>query len=207
MAKMAGRTVWRGLNDGQCYGSILPGQAQNLAFEIERQLVSMNRQIFMDLAWQHEAYLSGGIKEINEARQRGELSIRNWNAWQLIDKGITDGNRDLVSQGNKLLLKREQQIILAEGYRALAALNMGKIMGAMATSPIPFGDSFNTVVPGGSLCDFDDRWRWISQELFPRWASMSAETRSRLSGLSLDTSPAVLEAMMAPGLNDLNWNR
>jgi hypothetical protein len=55
----------------------------------------------------------------------------------------------------------------------------------MGTSPIPGGKSFCDVVPGGDLTNFDDRWKWISVDMLPRWLSFSDKQRQRVVRIPL----------------------
>jgi hypothetical protein len=43
----------------------------------EERLLIMQRKIFEDLAWQHEAYLQGGIGECGAFRRRGTFARRS----------------------------------------------------------------------------------------------------------------------------------
>ncbi len=140
----------------------------------------MNLKIFMDMAWQHAAYIHGGIAEMEARFRAGDLGEKEIRAWRLIDHGSRSGNQHAVQLGNEILLRREQEIILARGYAALARLKLGATMGRLSDSPVPGGKNFCDSVPGGDLTDFDDRWKWIVQEMLRQWNQMSAELRAAL---------------------------
>ncbi|MGH7139011.1 MAG: hypothetical protein ACREHD_24970 [Pirellulales bacterium] len=215
MAKLAGNTVWNALAvniqvDGIPVGPLAKnapgsGPAQVQAF-MERELLAMNLEIFLDLAWVHEAYLRGGIEELRSLVQSGELSQNVLDGFELIDRGIRQGSDDLIQQGNAMLLQREQQTILMRGYAELARLNLGKLMGALAKSPVPGGKPFSESVPGGDLANFADRWRWILKEMLPNWNNMDPELRQKLAeaplGSTLDDLIAIIARYYLPGLLD-----
>ena len=179
MAKLAGRAVWTGCEDIQKYGFGISfwKMALRLANEIERQLLQMNLEVFMDMAWQHEAFLTKGYAELEARYQAGELRKENLEAWYYIAGGIESDIQSAVNLGNEMLLLCVSMQILDRGYRVLSGLNMGKIMGAMSKSPVPGGRSFSQAVPGGNLCDFNDRWKWISTEMIPNWLKMDSKDR------------------------------
>ena len=117
MAKLAGGTVYGGLEDGLAKKALaekaaslpppfgIPGQiAENQTQFVENKLVGMQQDIFMDLAWQHQAYLERGICELDAAYRRGDISKDNFDAWLDVDSG----DPERVWRGNKTLLRREQ---------------------------------------------------------------------------------------------------
>jgi hypothetical protein len=205
MAKLAGGEVYRGFRDqivpNEKFGEFLSGlndQKDTIsvtdvlgtgyelyAGSIDIILLQMQQAIFMDLAWQHEAYREGGIKALAAARKRGELTEDLFAAWQDIDSG--ESGR--VNAGNMALLKREQFNVLqgagTGGY-------YGKIqdipdndvipetMSEEAQSPIPGGKSFADVVPGGDITKFDDRWKWLEKDMIPAFEKLDPTTLQNL---------------------------
>ena len=80
----------------------------------------MQKDVFEDLSWQHEAYLTGGIDEMEVMLDAGQITAPTFAIWQTIDDAIKGGDANLLWQGNTALLQREQQIVLAPGYASLA---------------------------------------------------------------------------------------
>ncbi|MFD4291763.1 Tat pathway signal protein [Rhodococcus sp. NPDC058505] len=68
------------------------------------QVIAMSKHIFMDLIPQHEAYLAAGMTAIDEYRDAGLIDENAYGAW----RDIATGDPDLVVEGNKRLLYREQ---------------------------------------------------------------------------------------------------
>ena len=93
MAKLAGGEVLRGFNilertitnyemhmstrtgdlgEKGFLGSL--GAQAGFAQDLSEKLLEMQKDIFFDLAWQHQAYLEGGLPALEAANKRGELS-------------------------------------------------------------------------------------------------------------------------------------
>lgn len=78
----------------------------------ETSMLDMNKEIFLDQARQHQAYMDGGIEEINRLRDSGAIDAGTAEEWAKIDSG----DPDLVQEGNTALLYREQNEIIADDY-------------------------------------------------------------------------------------------
>jgi hypothetical protein len=184
MAKLAGGTVYGGLQTGLTIkfaagalgGPIAVRQAQF----VENKLVGMQQDIFMDLAWQHQAYLERGICELDAAYRRGDISKKNFDAWLDIDSG----DPERVWRGNKALLYQEQYNILDPTYTEIRGGLLGyptaKMLSLMTQSPIPGGKPFTEVVPGGDVTKFQDRWQWIETDMLPAYQQLSPDYRTTL---------------------------
>lgn len=189
MAKLAGRKVWNGLHLNLQLRRRMPGAGlDRLSTFFERELVRMNREIFEDLGWMHEAYRTNGMREIDRLYRLGALNRDIHDAWSRIDKGIRDSNEKLVHEGNAQLLRREQEVVLKRGYRELSKRNLGVLMGTIAENPIPGGQHFNDIVKGGDLANFEDRWKWIEKDMIGRWNSMTRSQRRALVDGPIDAS-------------------
>ncbi|GAB2777711.1 hypothetical protein GCM10027020_33990 [Nocardioides salsibiostraticola] len=79
-------------------------------------LLAMQKEIFLDQASMHEAYLLGGTAEIDRMTDAGLLDAGTRNAWRDIDEGQRTGDQELIDRGNKQLLYREQWDIIADDY-------------------------------------------------------------------------------------------
>jgi len=95
---------------------------------LEHALLAMQKEIFLDQAVMHEAFMQGGMDAIRELRSVGIIDDHAMRAWQLIDTGRRDHRSDLVSQGNAELLWREQMQIVADDYDAIRALPGGRLI-------------------------------------------------------------------------------
>jgi hypothetical protein len=202
-------------------GPTLDVRGLNIAIHAECQsaiesLMKMGRDIFMDLAWQHEAYLAGGLSEIlrldqpNVFDQDSELQKNCVQAWKDIDGDSTGALR-----GNCALFQREQLHTIPPGYKALhALLGVPTVMSFLASSPHPWGKSFFdywemkgvTVPPWGGdpktalpqdqsyfgarfshdVTEDGDRWSWMQNSVYPTWMSVSDDQRKTVVGMSLE---------------------
>jgi len=114
----------------------------------EVSLLKMQKEIFLDLAWQHEAYRSGGREEIERLAATEALDAEAGDAW----KQIGSGNPGAVLLGNRALLKREQLEIIDDDYdRMRTHLPSGPAVTRLITSigqpSIPGAKSFPEVFP------------------------------------------------------------
>lgn len=85
--------------------------ADEIAF-YEETLLSMQQQIFLDMAPSHQAYADGGLAAIEELRAADQLSIEQLDAW----RAIASGDPQEVAWGNELHLRREQWEIIKDDY-------------------------------------------------------------------------------------------
>jgi hypothetical protein len=212
MAKLAGGEVYRGFRDeivvneefGEAVskaskrrdnalsvGELIGGAYQAYAGSMDIILLQMQKAIFMDLAWQHEAYRQGGIQALAAAKARGEIDDNLFRAWQDIDSG--DPGR--VNAGNMTLLKREQFDVLQGGgaggfYKQIQDIPDNDVipetMSEEARSPIPGGKPFDKVVPGGDITKFEHRWKWLEKDMIPAFEKLDPATLQRLVNKSLD---------------------
>ena len=136
----------------------------------------MQKDIFLDLAWQHEAYLKGGITEMKARLDASEIDDATYDAWKKVDDGIQQGNQNLIWAGNTELLKREQQIILAEGYAHLASIPfVAGVMSKQVTNAFDGGP-----FTGTDVTNFDQRWVWMVNQMvapFRGWTQAQHDLR------------------------------
>jgi hypothetical protein len=198
MAKLAGGVVYRGLRQSQQVlsvaetdyglGGLEPPSARKAVATyvtvVQVILLQMQKEIFLDLAWQHQAYVEGGLPALEYAYARGEnVPIEAW-------RDIASGNRVRVELGNEALLRREQETILPPFYKMIGDLpDMSVIPNVtswfFAESPIPGGRKFRDVVPGGDVTQFRDRWLWITSDMLPAYLRLDPEFRRELVNRSL----------------------
>lgn len=149
--------------------------------ETETTLLQMQKDIFMDLAWQHQAYVEGGLPALEAMHQRGaDVDIEAW-------RDIASGDENRVWSGNTVLLRREQEEVLAAGYDTLDNIPTTRLgLSVLAESPVPGGRPFQIVNPGGDLTNFNDRWEWIETDMLPAYRELSPEHRDRLINQPLE---------------------
>ena len=165
---------------------------------VEKILLDMQKDIFMDLGWQHQAYVEGGLPALKAAYDRGDLSSATYEAWT----HIASGNEEAVWEGTTALVYREQAQILAPGYEEIRDLFGGGAITAQisnnAPSPIPGGAPFESLYHSGDLADFEDRWRWIEEHMLPEYRALGDERTRELVSQPLEQL-ARREFAAAPG--------
>lgn len=217
--------LWAGL--GRMAGSAVIGGLDNdVSFDADPTdvtigMVTIGKKIFMDLAWQHEAYLDLVISKSDTNTFFSVLNYYDQNfpaknsykeAWSSIISG------DLVN-GNASLLENEQAFIIQPIYDGL----MYESNNALFKDPNPFINQihpyhldFLTSKPSGNILNFDDRWDWIlhgkgqGDGMWEKWIAIPATERVRLVNIDMnkliraDWAPVLDEFMPAgaPGDDD-----
>ena len=187
MAKLAGGEVYSALKLAQAYidsnrpysdDSWVEAMLANYARVVQEALLDAQKAIFWDLAWQHQAFVKGGVAELETVRAAGaDVPIDAW-------RDIASGDPGRIRQGNRALLLREQQVILAPFYQAIRDIpdfdQIPAQMSLAARSPIPSGKPFHAVVPDGDITVFTDRWKWIETDMLPKYEQLTPARRRQL---------------------------
>lgn len=178
---------------------------ENEASFFETTLLGMQKDIFIDMAASHEAYLDGGMDAIDEMAQAGLFDNgdpqRTVQAWEQIDEGRRTGNTQLLDQGNRYLLHREQHDIIQENYedmynREKTGPAFTYMMGVVGGPSIPGAQTLaevdplqveipvipnspyspdvvvDTPLPAGNLADFSTRWTMIEDDTLPTYLDL-----------------------------------
>jgi hypothetical protein len=193
MARLAGGSVVRGLEQidkdrylkvGHPTGLIEEfglASVRDISYVIETILQTMQKSIFMDIGWVHEAYLEGGISALNTLQKNGQLNPEIYKAFVAIDDGITHKNDDEIWAGNLALLLREQQFVLGPSYSQLHDIPFtAAAMTKNVANPIPGGGPFT----GTDITDFTQRWPWIYSQMYHPWRELTQQQRNALVGQS-----------------------
>lgn len=159
-------------------------------------LLSMQKEIFMDQAAMHEAYLNGGTAEIDRMRAAKLLDDDTQIAWRQIAEGTATNNQQLIAAGNTQLLHREQWDIIADDYDrmrnhpltggvvtwGMTMLGAPSIPGAHSyaelfpkTIGLPFGYEVTTPFPDGNISNSNQRWQLITQDTLPAYQRLLQE--------------------------------
>jgi uncharacterized protein YukE len=129
--------------------------AEHLADEelewYEDRFMGMQKEIFDDLAWQHEAFVLGGVGLIREIHRDNpsEIDTRQLQAWE----DIASGEPDRVAEGNTQLLRREQLEIIQDDYDDMRDHHgpVGDVatyaFSTMADNPMPGGQAYRDYDP------------------------------------------------------------
>jgi hypothetical protein len=157
----------------------------------------MQRAIADDLLWQHEAFLAGGLAALAPYVHRG-LSAEVYAAWVDIASGdrarVARGNLQLLEQEQREVLPD----LYGELSGSPAGMALVEVLTLMTESPVPGGKPYRDVMvsemrlgpiplpdpdvplhrqllPGppahvrGSIADTDDRWEWITADMWPAY--------------------------------------
>jgi hypothetical protein len=165
----------------------------------EHKFLSMQKQIFDDMAYKHLAYTVGGIGLIRDLADRNQIDLQSATAFE----NIAAGDPTSVARGNTSLLEREQHFVIQNDYDEMRD-HHGPVGDAFtealtwtANNPIPGGHSYIhdyhhnlevpvptpvpvpffhpkvpvpfVQVPDGNVSVYDDRWRWISDDMLPAY--------------------------------------
>lgn len=126
----------------------------------ETRFLSMQRKIFEDLAWQHEAYLRGGIEEMRRLRAAGQLDEATLENWE----DIASGDTERIARGNRALLYREQKHVIQDFSAPEGAGQVGAASRA---------DNDTSVGPGSDLVSLETGSRILAD--LSSWVARPAE--------------------------------
>ena len=145
----------------------------------EGHLLNVQKAIFSDLAWQHEAYVLGGAAAIRRAVdkqpkwQTPAVDEKTLRAWEDIESG--DPHR--VAQGNFKLIEREQLPVAQPHYDRMLARESGAAFTEELTqnagSPFPDGETYEDYSERlhgdtkGNIAHYDDRIAYIRDTIWP----------------------------------------
>ena len=90
----------------------LAGRAAGDLGFYETTFLTMQKKIFEDQAGMHEAYLAGGVAQIEEFYRARIIDAATLEAWRQIDRGRRGAATAAVGDGNRMLLFREQHDII-----------------------------------------------------------------------------------------------
>jgi len=172
----------------------LAGRAAGDLGFYETTFLTMQKKIFEDQAAMHEAYLAGGIAQIEEFYRARIIDAATLEAWRQIDAGRGDPAVSAVADGNRTLLFREQHDIIDRYYARM--LGHRRPLGpaftyllTLAGSPSvpraqpfprryplriearlpPVAISARTPLADGNIAIFADRWKLIDTDTLPAY--------------------------------------
>jgi hypothetical protein len=188
-------------------------------------MVRIGKEIFHDLAWQHEAILDDEANALKLAAEHDTTSParRSYRqAWE----NILSGNATRIATGNKMLLENEQFTIIQPSYNQLVGSSEGgwggpmRSLKAFTNSIHPYHRDFLLSLPTGDIVKDTDRWSWITETggMWEKWGekrgvpaapiAMSRTERARLVSLPMDKIirrefAPVDQTLMPPGAFDI----
>jgi hypothetical protein len=161
------------------------GERQNdndLKTGLKEDIFSGNRAVFDDIFWQHLAFNERGIAEIERLYCSKAINKESYNAWRKIAEGnVWEGNSDLLYYEQKNIL---QPALYAGNNREtfwwwIDSWIAKAVKGNVLVSPVP---GHNGVFPGDNISNFDERWKWIKEDIMPAWEKFESnpENNARL---------------------------
>jgi hypothetical protein len=187
LAKRAGCPVYAGLSAAEFYGEILGGFSKSV-------LIHGGHNIFNDLAWQFRAYERSGfyaLKHVSDNKlDDGAMQDLELEPWKLITLGEAADDTALINEGTRRLAEREQKYILQPAFNRVIDSIIGGGLDWFyswhSENPIdPDGVGFSKKYPKGKITNFDDRWRWVENDILPQWQAMDETERNRLVNVPL----------------------
>ena len=165
----------------------------------ERRFLHMQKQIFDDMAWRHAAYSLGGVELMRELHRDGELDLRELQPFEDIASGlpqrVREGNAALLRREQHDIIQNDYDAM--RDHHGPVGEAFTRLLTWTAENPIEGGDSYRhdfhhnprvpipipgplgffvhpTVpipldVPTGNVADFEDRWRWIEEDMLPAY--------------------------------------
>jgi hypothetical protein len=198
--------LWAGLGrlaGGAVVGGLRLATSMGPETFFTQTMVRIGKEIFHDLAWQHEAFLDdeGNMLQLAAARDAAAPARRSYReAWtHILSRDVAR-----VPTGNKMLLENEQFTIIQPRYNEVAASSEGGLGGPMRSlkaftnSIHPYHRDFLLSQPSGDIVNPDHRWAWITETggMWEKWGEkrgvpalpvvMSRTERKRLVSLSID---------------------
>jgi hypothetical protein len=183
LAKRAGAPIYAGLSDAETGNDLGVDDSPKL----QKILMTGMQDVYSDIGWQFVTYHVGGLAALEFSRDRGDILPTNYDAWNAVDTGRRTSNPPLIVKGNKNLLRREQEVVLARTFADLRPLTVLYVsvpwfMSIAAKSPVPGGPDFTDISPGGDITRFADRWPWVAEaagSMFEYWHTTSQQTRKQ----------------------------
>lgn len=197
---------WAGL--GRMAGGAVVGGLDFNGSEsvLTRTMVRIGKEIFLDLAWLHEAFLDDpalavelgylhDVRVLTADYSSGEPPMTLHRgpsqsygaAWEQ----ISSGNPVAIAEGNQKLLANEQLSIIQPHYDFLIASDQGWIFErsrAFTENIHPYHRAFLLAFPMSDIRLANDRWAWITEQngMLEHWVAAGTPERSRLVSLPFD---------------------
>ncbi|MGV9674132.1 hypothetical protein ACWDSJ_02520 [Nocardia sp. NPDC003482] len=192
--------LWAGLGR-MAGGAVVGGLDADPGFTDQAVMVRIGRDIFFDLAWQHEAFLDdpGIILELADLHDRfnryprydanGPIPAQPGSprrSYRAAWEKILTGTDDAIAAGNRDLLENEQFSIIQPHYDFLRTHAFAGLPTPFVNEIHPYHRAFIIERPQGDILVADDRWSWISDRMWTNWVAAGVDERSRLVRIPLE---------------------
>ncbi|MCY7330675.1 MAG: hypothetical protein LH618_19135 [Saprospiraceae bacterium] len=156
---------------------------------LTQEIVAIAKDIFENLAWQHELFLVDqplliSVCEILDQHQTHTYKYAD--CWKKIGSGTYE-NR---CAGNRMLLENEQRNTIQPHYETIRkdayANRYFRFTRFVMRNIHPHHRRFLLDNPWGDVTRFDDRWQWIGHPrgMWASWVGLAQAERDRLVALS-----------------------
>lgn len=174
----------------------------------ETTFLTMQKKIFEDQASMHEAYLAGGMPQVEEFYTARIIDLATLAAWQQIDAGRHNDDQAAVAEGNRTLLFREQHDIIDRFYTEmlghggpegpaftylLTLAGTPSVPGAhpyperyplTVAARLPRGEiSARTPLADGNIAVFANRWQLIEDDTLPHYIALIRDDPQRVRAI------------------------
>lgn len=201
MAKTAGAAVYAGMVDMNTWKISVFVNDAKVDEVLNDFMIQGNKDIFLDQSWAHHAYISSGIWALRYLMGQqvddgtfDDQPFTDYSAWEEIDQGVEENETQMLHEGNKKLLRREQEVVMQPLYEVMKSvwldpvgleqflatsfteityppengegeINIDEMFTINGRNPVHLtGPKLRMVVPSGRLSNFDDRWAWIDND-------------------------------------------
>jgi luciferase-like monooxygenase len=174
----------------------------------ETTFLIMQKKIFEDQATMHEAYLAGGLPQVEEFYRARIIDLATFAAWRQIDTGRRGGDQAAVADGNRTLLFREQHDIIDRfyvqmlGHAGLEGPAFTYLLTLAGTPSVPSAHSYperypltiaarlrrgqisaRTPLADGNIAVFANRWQLIDDDTLPHYLALIRDDPERARAL------------------------
>ncbi len=156
---------------------------------LSKEIVAIAKDIYDNLAWQHELFLEDKtlLIAVCEQLDATERAMHKYaDCWRLIAKNDVDS----IALGNKMLLENEQHNTVQPHYERIKLDDYSKRFFWFTRFAMrnihPYHLWFFMDLPFKDVTVFKNRWHWISHKngMWNNWVGLSQNERNRLIGLS-----------------------
>jgi hypothetical protein len=156
---------------------------------LSQEIVAIAKDIYDNLAWQHELFLDDPNLLISVCEQLDKMEPATHkfaDCWRLIGKNDVNS----IALGNRMLLENEQHNTVQPHYERIKLDNYSRPFFWFTRFAMrnihPYHPWFFVDLPFRDVTVFENRWQWISQEkgMWQTWAALKRKERDRLVGLT-----------------------
>ncbi|MBX9785023.1 MAG: hypothetical protein K2X48_17180 [Chitinophagaceae bacterium] len=153
------------------------------------EIMQMAKDIFDDIAWQHELFLNNP-EQLIEVCKWLDATKPAQHSFEKIWKMILLDNPQSISTANQMLLENEQFNTIQHRYEIIRKDAYSKkylwFTRFVMRNIHPYHNRFFFDLPFRDVTEFKYRWQWISHKkgMWNTWSGLKEQERSRLVSLN-----------------------